>query len=58
MITHTVQLQDGTVGIVQESASGPFLSLGDLVAIILRDENRMPFLAYGKIDFFLDQEEV
>ena len=57
MITHTVQLQDGTVGVVQESTTGPFLSLGDLVAVTLRDENGMPLVVFGRIDFFLDEYE-
>jgi hypothetical protein len=58
MINHTVQLQDGTVGEVRESASGHFLSLGDLVAVSLHDENGMPIVVFGRIAFFLDEEEI
>ena len=55
-ITHTVQLRDGTVGEVTETAPN-YLSLGQTVTVSLHDENGNPISATGKIDFFLANDE-
>jgi len=55
-ITHTVQLRDGTVGEVTETAPN-YLSLGQTVTVSLHDENGNPISATGKIDFFLASDE-
>jgi hypothetical protein len=57
MTIHTVQLTDGTVGKVIEIAPN-YLSIGDLVAVYLHDQNGMPFAVIGRIDFFLDESEL
>jgi len=56
IITHTVQLRDGTVGEVVETAPH-YLNLGQTVTVNLHDENGNPITATGKIDFFLDSDE-
>ena len=57
MTIHTVQLTDGTVGKVIEIAPN-YLSIGDLVAVTLHDQNGMPIAVIGHIDFFLDESEI
>ena len=55
-IIHTVQLRDGTVGEVSETAPH-YLNLGQTVTVQLHDENGMPITATGKIECFLDSDE-
>jgi len=57
MTIHTVQLTNGTIGKVIEIAPN-YLSLGDLVAVTLHDQNGMPIAVIGHIDFFLDESEI
>jgi hypothetical protein len=56
IITHIVQLRDGTVGEVVETAPH-YLNLGQTVTVSLRDENGNPITATGKIECFLDNDE-
>lgn len=52
---HTVQLRDGTVGEVSETAPH-YLNLGQTVTVSLRDENGNSITATGEIDCFLDSD--
>ena len=55
-ITHIVQLRDGTVGEVSETAPY-YLNLGQTVTVRLHDENGNPITVSGTIDCFLDNDE-